>query len=190
MKRYFPLIPFVLFLFLNSCGEVPEGITPAEGTAVAQTQTAVMWTPTITSTPDPNESKIVEWLNETLLDADPLESTIDAKYQVVDVTFPVTQGSSPPAIFRVDVRCECALLNERCCIPERIFVLTMRAMKNRAEKVMGQVPVSVNEIKVVCFDHTTQIGVMAASWTYVKDYLLDQLNGYQLGARTYRSSLP
>jgi len=163
-------------------------ISPAQGTAVGQTQTATMWTPTITPTPDPNESKIVEWLNDGLASTDALEKTLDANYQAVDVSFPPVLDSSP-VIFRVNIRCECAM-NTPCCFPERMFVVTMAAMKSRADKIIGQVPGSISQVNVVCFDHANQIGVIYAGWSDVKGYLLDEINGYQLGSRVSRGALP
>ena len=188
MKRFLLLIPIVLLIFLNACGNTPAEISIFEGTAVGQTQTATMWTPTITHTPDPNESRIVEWLNEGLSATDPLEKTLDASYQIQDVWFPLTSGNSY-AVFQVDLRCQCAI-NTQCCIPERMFVATMHSMKNRADKIMEQVPGNINEVKVVCINNGSVIAVMAASWQDVKGYLIDQINGYQFGSRVYRSSLP
>jgi len=187
MKRLLPFIP-VIFLFLfNSCTGADSGIPEDVGTAVANTQTAVMWTPTLTPTLDPNEPKILEWLNAGL-PSDELEVTLDTKYQVVDVTFPFVPGSSSN-VFRVDIRCQCAIGNQ-CCVPERMFVVTMWAMKARADKIIEQVPGSTSQVKVICFDHVVLIGVMAASWADVRGYLREDINGYQLGSRTYRSSLP
>jgi len=71
-----------------------------------------------------------------------------------------------------------------------MFVVTMAAMKNRADKIIEQVPGTVSEVRVVCFDHGTQIGIMYAWWTDVKGYLLDQINGYQLGSRVTRITTP
>ena len=188
MKRFLLIVPIILLILLNACGNVTSTVSPDVGTAVGQTQTATMWTPTITSTPDPNESKIVEWLNAELSTADPLEQTLDAKYQVVDVSFPIAPGSSS-TVFRVDVRCECATYTQ-CCIPERTFVVTIGAMKKRAEKIMEQVPGGVSEMKVVCYDHLALVGVMSAWWSDIKGYLLDQINGYMLGSRVFRSAIP
>jgi hypothetical protein len=188
MRRFLLLIPIFLLMLLNACGNSTASISPTEGTAVGQTQTATVWTPTITPTPDPNESKIVEWLNAELLNADPLEQTLDAKYQVVDASFPITLNGTS-TIFRVDVRCEC-MTNTQCCIPERTFIVIVWAMRNRADKIIEQVPGTVNEMKVVCYDRMTQLGVMSAWWSDLKSYLLDQINGYQLGSRVFRSSLP
>ena len=187
MKRVFFVVPIVLLLLLNACAGDITAIAPPVGTAVAETQTASIWTPTISPTPDPNESKIVEWLNAELSNADALEQTLDARYQVVDVSFPPVNGLATS--IRVDIRCECAT-NGQCCIPERMFVVTMGSLKKRTDKIVEQVPGTVNELKVVCYDHVTQVGVMSASWMDVKSYFLEQLNGYQLGSRVYRGSLP
>jgi len=187
MKRLLPFIPVILLLLFNSCTGANPGIPVDVGTAVANTQMPVMWTPTITSTPDPNEPNILEWVNAGL-PSDQLETTLDAKYQAVDVLFTYLYGSPSP-IFRIDIRCEC-MTGAHCCIPERMFVVTIRAMKERADKIIEQVPGNTSQVKVVCYDHTSQLGVMAASWVDARDYLRDNINGYQLGSRTNRSSLP
>lgn len=188
MKRFLFVIPFLLFVLLNACGNPATGISPVVGTAVGSTQTAFIWTPTITSTPDPNESKIVEWLNEELAGADSLEQILDASYQVQDVVFPSAPSGSS-IVFRVDIRCQCAV-NTQCCVPERIFVATLSAMKNRADKIVEQVPTNVSELKVVCFNNGMNIAVMGALWQDARGYLLKELNGYQFGSRVYRSTVP
>ena len=188
MKRFLFVIPFVLFVLLNACGNPATGIPPVVGTAVGSTQTAFIWTPTLTSTPDPNESKIVEWLNAELASGDALEQMLDASYQVQDVLFPFALSGSS-MVFRVDIRCQCAV-NTQCCVPERIFVATLLAMKNRADKIFEQVPGNVSELKVVCFNSGLNIAVIGASWQDVRAYLQTEINGYQFGSRVYRSTIP
>src|SRR5688572_21701784 len=129
---------------------VPSVIPPAVGTAVAQTQTATMWTPSITPIPNPDEHMLVEWLNEILSSADPLEQALDASYQVGDVSFPPIADTMSIRL-RVDVRCMCARKMD-CCSLERVFVLTMNAMKKRADKVVKEVPANAAEVWIVCFD--------------------------------------
>jgi hypothetical protein len=63
-------------------------------------------------------------------------------------------------------------------------------MKNRADKIIGQVPTNVSELKVVCFSNGLNIAVIAALWQDVKGYLLQEINGYQFGSRVYRSTVP
>src|SRR5512145_1457547 len=188
MRRFLFMIPFLLFLLLHACVNPPQGVSPVIGTAVGETQTAMVWTPTITSTPDPNESKIVEWLNAELAGADSLEQMLDASYQVQDVLFPFALSGSS-TIFRVDIRCQCAV-NTQCCVPERIFVATLLAMRSRADKIVEQVPTNVSELKVVCFNNGMNLAVLGASWQDARGYLLKELNGYQFGSRVYRSTVP
>jgi hypothetical protein len=188
MKRLLLTVPFLVLFLLNACGNNPVDISPSEGTAVAQTQTATMWTPTISPTPVPDQAKIVEWLDAELLNTDSLEQTLDAKYQVVDVSFP--NGSNGlAAIMRVDIRCECATYGQ-CCYPERMFIAAIQSMKKREDKIIEQVPVTVSWMKVVCYDHMTQFAVVSASWSDIKGYLTDQINGYQLGSRVVRGDVP
>jgi hypothetical protein len=188
MKRFLPAIPVFLLLFLYACGNATPSVVPAEmGTAVAQTQTAVMWTPMPTSTPDPDEAKIVEWLNASLSGMDSLERTVDAHYQINDVVF--TMEVFLPVIFQVNMRCECAM-NSRCCVPERMFVVAMHAMKAQSEKVIGQVPGNTVELHLNCYDRQTLIGVMVVNWSDVEGYFKEKINGYQLGARVRKVNLP
>lgn len=63
-------------------------------------------------------------------------------------------------------------------------------MKNRADKIVDQIPNSVYEVKVVCFNREIQVDVLAAKWSHVRDYLLEQTNGFQLGSHVYRSTVP
>jgi len=188
MKRFLQVVPVLFLALLNACGTVSPTVPGDIGTAVAQTQTAAVWTPTISPTVDPNEQKIVEWLNAELSAADSLEQTLDARYQAVDVSFPIAANGST-ILFRVDVRCECASYTA-CCMPERTFVVTMWAMKKRQEKILEQMPGNLSELKVVCFDRLNYVGVMSAWWPDVRSYMLDQINGSQLGSRVFRSTIP
>lgn len=188
MKRFLPIVPIFFLTLLNACGSASPTVPADIGTAVAHTQTAVMWTPTVSPTVDPSEPSIIEWLNAEFSSADSLEQTLDARYQAVDISFPITANGST-TLLRVDVRCECSSYAS-CCMPERIFVVTMWAMKNRHEKILEQMPGNINEVKVVCFDRLTPIGVMFAWWSDARSYMLGEINGFQLGARVFRSSIP
>ena len=189
MKRFLPTVPLFLFLLLTACGNHPVDISSAQWTAVWQTQTATAWTPTVTRPPDPNESKIVDWLNEELSSEDTeLERMVDADYQVQDVLFPPASDNSY-LVFRVDIRCQCPL-NTQCCMPERMFVAALLAMKARADKITQEVPGNVSEVKVVCFKDGVRIGVIASQWKDAKAFLGKGLNGYQFGSRVYQSNLP
>jgi hypothetical protein len=114
---------------------------------------------------------------------------LDADYQVQDVFFVPAPNNSSALVFRVDVRCQCST-STQCCVPQRMFVITVQALKKRADKILKEVPDNVSELKVVCFNDGLRIAVVAALWPDAKAYLSDQLNGYQFGSRVYASSVP
>lgn len=188
MKRWLPFFPlFFLFIF-NSCTGAAPGISSEVGTAVANTQTAAMWTAIPTFTPNPNIPNIVTWLNNDLSTINPLESTLDAEYHVIDISFSRRPDRSG-LLFRVDVDCRC-MNGAECCIPERTFVVIIEAMKRNATTILTHVPGDVSEILVVCTEHRAGVGAMTAAWQDVRGYLQYQISGYQLGMRVSRTDVP
>ncbi|HJS18180.1 MAG TPA: hypothetical protein VJ785_05505 [Anaerolineales bacterium] len=193
MKLSFIIIPLVLLISLNACVDsTPTPIPTAVGTAVASTQTAAMWTPTNTPTPThiPNEQQIVNWLNEPLRNADQISTgidqlgqTIDAKYLFLDVEFQMEDGVT--TIFRVDVRCECAI-NDQCCVPERMFVVTMIKMYPYRGQIAGEVPGTIREMSVLCYNSTVAFAEMSAPWQDVIGFLNGSINGWQFGFNVKR----
>jgi hypothetical protein len=182
VKRPILMLLLTGLVWLAACG---NDLTPAQLTMALQTLTAAAYTPTATSTPDPDESAIVILLNRGLAETtDPLSQTIDARYQVVDASFPLgTDGR--PTTFRINVRCECASATT-CCTLERTFVVVTAAMKAGAEKIARQVPGTVTSLQVTCFDHATQTGMMVASWPDMVAFFTGGINGFQLGARVVK----
>lgn len=187
MKRVLPGVTFIFLLLFTACGERAGEVSPSLGTAVAETQTAAAWTPTFIPTVDPYEPDILSWMNAGL-PSDGLEVTLDARYTALDAGFPYFPNSTS-RIFSLKVRCECAI-NQNCCVPERMFVVTMWAMKAYADKIVPQVPENAVRVDVVCFNHLVQIGVQSASWADVKAYLLDEINGSMLGLRVTPNPSP
>jgi len=186
LKRSILILLLAGLIGLAACG---TELTPTQLTMAVQTLTASAYTPTPTSTPDPDESAIVILLNRGLAETvDPLSQTIDARYQVVDASFPPgVDGKS--TTFRIDVRCECASA-AACCTVERTFIAVTAAMKTGAEKIARQVPNSVDSLQVACFDHATQTGMMVASWQDMVSYFTGAINGFQLGARVVKLAGP
>lgn len=179
MKRVVLVGSFILLTFLYACGpSLGAPIPPMIGTAVAHTQTATMWTPTLTPTLSPDMTRIKQLINEGFR-TDELEMTLDARYTVNDAWFPYLSNSSS-RIFHLDIHCECAI-NSHCCTPERTFVVTMNAMKNHAEDIIAQVPENIVRVDVTCHNSSGTIGAMGASWTEVKRYLLEEISGNELG---------
>lgn len=157
------------------------------GTAVANTQTAAVWTAAPTQTFNPNISIMVTWLNADLVSpANALGVTMDAKYGVNNIAF----ENHSPMTFRIDVNCIC--MNEAdCCIPERTFVVILESLKRNSSATLTQVPADVSQMMVVCYNQTNApIGAITVSWPAVKEYLQGYLSGYQLGVQVTRTGEP
>jgi hypothetical protein len=187
MKRYLLSIPILLFTFLNACNGSSE-ISPAVHTAVVQTMTAAVITPTITPTPMyvTERYEIDEYLNtaiknsEVLTKFDQLEYAIGAHYRVTDVKFLSGNGDTTnPTTFEVDISCECPT-NIDCCTRERAFVIAMIAMNAYQGYIIERVPYSVDTFRVRCSDHNDPNGGISASWYSVTNFLADPTNGYRL----------
>lgn len=63
-------------------------------------------------------------------------------------------------------------------------------MKIKQKDILGQVPHSITDLKVICQDHRVQIGIMHAHWSDVKEYFEDKIKGGQFGRRIERGTLP
>lgn len=186
MKRLAPIFLLAGLIWLSACR---GDLTPEQLTLAVQTLTAQAYTPTATPTPDPDESAIVLLLNRGLAEtADPLSLAIDARYQVMDVSFP-SDAEGIPTAFRVDIRCECAGASP-CCTPERAFIALTNAMQTVADKVARQTPATVISLQAVCSDRAAQIGMMIASWADMLAYFRGTINGFQLGARVVKLAAP
>ena len=187
MKRFLPVIPFVLLLFMNACGDNPLVISTAQWEAMIRTQTATMWTPAPTPTFNPNISVMVNWLNADLVSSiNALRSSMDATYSVSSITF---QNHSPMT-FRIDVKCIC-MNDADCCLPERTFVVILEALKRNSPTAVAQVPPDVTQMMVVCFNqHNAQVGAITVSWQAAKEYLQGYKSGYELGAQVTHTLVP
>src|SRR5512142_2944780 len=109
---------------LGACIQIPDtGISSREVTAVIQTMTATMWTATPSPTPRPNTMTIINALNGAMIDSDPLAETIEAKFNVLDVRFPVDAASGQILTMQIDVECEWVFADS--CTPEASFVRLM-----------------------------------------------------------------
>lgn len=182
MRRMIVAFSFVLLLVLVAC--VASDLSTAQMASAVQTLTATVLPPTVTPTPDPDESTIVLLLNHGLEQtADPLSQTVDARYQVIDVSFPLDINNKA-STFLINVRCEC--VNGSCCTAERTFVVFVNAMKSVVDKVARHVPGTVTNMQVSCLEHTSSIGMVLVGWNDMADYLTGKINGFQLGGRVIK----
>jgi len=139
-----------------------------------------MWTPSVTPTINPNSPRILELLNEEFL-SDDLETTLNARYEAVDVWFSNFSSGLPP-MFHLKIRCECPI-NGHCCVPEYMFVLTIRAIKNRADELIPQVPYDVIQLNVECYHGLELLDMFFVSWSDVNAYIENSIDGHMLGMR-------
>jgi hypothetical protein len=162
-------------------------IPPEIQTAVEQTQVAVAWTATPIATSDPNLGRITQLLNSDLSATDPLGQAIDASYVVMDIFFQNVPESAAK-VFVIQVRCICAREKVDCCSPARTFGAILNSMKkeqnrNQILTYLGSNSNSLSliEIKVICVHDESIVGAMSAPWFDTKEYLVDNIVGYQYG---------
>lgn len=190
MKRILPFILIILLLFLgNSCGGIPLQNPTLQALQATMSQVAESWTPIPTQTANPYIPLMVNWLNVDLSTVNTLEKTMDAQYQVTNISAIDPDGSG--IVYRMDIGCICMHTTD-CCIPERTFVVVIEAMKRNAGTAVAQVPSNISKILIVCYDHTkgNQVGSISALWQDVRDYLLGNTTGYQLGGKVVRTIAP
>src|SRR6266498_157031 len=122
------LLPFVPIIFLIACFPPTEGIDPAYSTAVIQTLTATMWTPTPvtpSATPEPHTGKVVEILNGVLVGSDPLAETMEARFTVLDAWIILDGQTNQARTLMINVDCEWVFTDS--CTPERTFVVMIHS---------------------------------------------------------------
>jgi hypothetical protein len=183
----FVFISIILLVLLFSFGR-DLGSSGASAAPTAQPTGAPTWTPTSSGSPptgNVGSPNIYYYLNMAIEDMErstkftQLEHINGASYQVVYAGFQQVNGVS--AIFQINTRCECAG-NAQCCSSLHTFVITMEAMDdvNYESLILGEVPQSVSDLKVVTFDHTAQKDGMTVPWLQVVSFLQGNLDGFRL----------
>ncbi len=189
MKRF--VIAFAMALSFIATGCDMETVTSSDVTHVAETFTALAYTPTPMSTPHPSEGQIASLLNANLqaLSTDPLSQSLNAALLVGNVDLP-PNGANRLEMLQIHVRCECPRDGD-CCNAEHTFVIVVQAMKLAPDFFIGLVPDSVEEVQVFCYDHGRLIGTLTVYWAILKDYLVNNgITGYQLGDAVRKSATP
>lgn len=193
MKRALPIIPLVLFIFLNACTPSAPPIPHSIGTAVALTQTAMAWTPTFTPTPSNFDSLLFLYTLKSplpediyLKNAQELENAMGARYDIADARI-VQENNFLDRILEVEVTCFCNAPSNHCCSPERAFAIVMRRMEYHNYNngsLLRLVPGTVSKMKVYCVDHANRVGILVSNWSDVVEYLNGKINATQFGNRT------
>ncbi len=187
LKRILPFLPLMLIV---AC--VPDISDPNIQAAVIQSLTATVWTPvpaSLTPTPEPNTSKIVEILNSSMVGTDPLLETVDAKFSVIDAQVIFNDATQQATTIRLSVDCEWIFSDS--CTPETTFVKLMRAFtanEHVIEAIAGQIPSTVHTVEVLAFDHMRASGIIAITWGDLVEYSYGKINGNQLGSRIIRQA--
>jgi hypothetical protein len=189
MKRFLVVIPIFLLVVLGACGTASSQVNSEMGTAVAQTQTASIWTPTpVTPSPTsvPKGAVIVEALNNVVRDADPLGNALDVKFYITDIGFDAS--GNPPLVTTMRIQIECEWVLKPACTAERAFVVLMHAFENNAarKKIIEQIPSTIQFVQVTAMDHMAQIGVIVIRWQDVLAFTSNEITGDQLAARAIR----
>ncbi|HUI87921.1 MAG TPA: hypothetical protein VLX61_04275 [Anaerolineales bacterium] len=177
------LLPFSILILLIACS--PDLSDPAIQHAVVQTLTATAWTPTPTTTPEPNTSGVVDILNSVMIGSDPLEETIDARFSVLDSQVLFDPPTKQALTLQIDVDCEWVFSDG--CTPEGSFVVLMRAFRANSKtfrKICDDIPSTIRSLHVITFDRMVRRGMLAASWDDVQEYVAGTINGTQFGSRT------
>jgi len=179
MKRMIPAILLVMITILTACGS--EGLTSSDMTAAVQTMTATVMTPTITPTPAPNTNKIVLLLNEAVRGVDPLAEMIDASFVVTDAVFiPNDMGK----LTTLEIRIHCTCIRDIvCCTPGRTFVTLINALWTQFEKIGPEIPDTITELHVACYEDNFQEAMVIVGWRDVLAYIREEINGYQFSER-------
>lgn len=187
LKRFVPFLPVLLAI---ACA--PDLSDPNLQSAVLSSLTATMWTPvppTLTPTPEPNTSRIVEILNHALVGTDPLLETIDAKFIVIDAQIVLNETTQEAATLRLSVDCEWVYSDS--CTTESTFVKLMRAfsVNDKVIKyIAAQTPTTIHSFEMLAFDRMKPTGMITIHWNDLIDYSFGKINGNQLGSRIIRQA--
>ncbi len=189
LKRVLPFFPILVILVFTACTATPQPSEIPSGavTSFIQSMTAAAWTATPSVTPEPNTPTIIETLNSAIVDSDPLGETIEAKFDILDVRFPIDITSKRVLTMQIDIECEWIFTDS--CTPEETFVNLMKGFDPKhklIDKISSQVPATVEIVEVTTFDHRVQNGKIMVRWKDVVDYATGKINGNQLGSRIVR----
>ena len=184
MLKRLCLFPILIFLLVACSTDLSD---PKIQNEVILTLTATALTPTPSATPVPNTSGIVNILNGAMINSDPLEETINARFSVLDSRVLLDASTKQALTLQIDVDCEWVFTDG--CTPEASFVVLMRTFQANGKafkKICDDIPSTIQSLHVVTFDHMVRRGMLAASWDDVVEYVAGRINGNQFGARTVR----
>jgi hypothetical protein len=170
MKRSLVIvIPLFLLVLLNACdtGRLPP-LSQRQLAAIQQT---------LQVTAMPQSQRVQNLLNNRLnIDRfDQLEESLVGKYDVIAVDFPYG------TYFQVNMNCQCTD-GSKCCDPRHMFFITVERMSLARDQILADVPGSVQNFDVVCYNNNLAFAVMIAPWDKVRGFLNGDVTAEQLSA--------
>ncbi len=198
-KRPTILILSFSFLLILACiiptpTPTQESMPPLNATDIHLTATAMGTSPPppATSTPVNSPSIIIPTLNQSIYGIDSLAATIEAKYQVIDITFePASkENNTNNDAFVMIIYIDCQGVYRSCCSPERTVGVLMHALKNQLNIESEYVPPTVQQLTIITLDHMRKTAKFHIKWSDVRAYIRGEITGDQLGARIPRPLAP
>jgi hypothetical protein len=111
-----------------------------------------------------------------------------ARFDVLDVHFPVDEVSHQMLAMQIDVECDWIFTDS--CTAEETFASLMHgfiANDKAIDKIRAQVPSTVKNVYVTTYNHMVRNGLIIVGWRDVVDFATHKITGNQLGARINRS---
>jgi hypothetical protein len=173
MKRLLVIIiPLLLLILLNACDT--DRLPPLSQRQMAAIQQ------TLQVTAMPQSLRVMNLLNNRLdYDKfDQLEDNLFGKYDVIGVDFPYG------TYFQVNMNCQCAD-GSKCCEPRLMFFTAVQRISQARDQILADVPQTVQNLDVVCYNNNYAFAVIMAPWQTVKDFL----NNPQANAADLSSSV-
>ena len=123
--------------------------------------------------------------------ADPLAETIGTSFRVIDAEVMTEPPNNLSAVLLIEM--ECHWVYSDSCTPEEAFIALMNAIRTNQEvkdRITENIPPTVHTLQMVSFNDMIREGMIIVAWQHVVDYMNENINGTQLGARIVRMPTP
>ena len=165
MRSKFILAICLSLLLVTSCDILP-GANPA---------------PTAAPSPEQISGEVIKQVNDFLFNFDPVGFVIDAKIQAVDAAYEVKEGNALTRLY-ISVNCQ------GLCSRERIFSITMLALKNKYGPLRAAaLPDTLKEVVIATLIDMKSTGSVTVKWKEANEYFTNIITGAQLASRIERS---
>jgi len=178
MKRAFLIvIPLFMLVLLNACDSdrLPQ-FSPQQWAAIQAT---------LQVTKMPQSLRIMNLMNQTLVfdRFSQLEATVVGTYDVTGVDFPYG------TYFQVNLNCHCTD-GSGCCDQRRMFLIAVWRISLSRDQILVDVPPTIQNLDVVCYNNTVPFSVVEAPWKTVKEFLIGEATAQQLSDSVTPRKIP